>query len=738
MSTIKNGKRLDRDEVEIDFSSILHQLLEQKWLIIIITSICLGIGIYYSSKLIPEYQSDVLLQIEDSGGSGNGLMNSLSSGNIFFGYAQNNSTSVQKILIKSRYILDPVIQSLGLNIILNAQQTRFERLFKPTHATAKIKSFLVPKNQIDRSFTLVYDKNKDLKLYNNDDELMLQGKIGTRLTNKNNDIQLEIENINAAPGTKFTLINHSISKMVVSLGKRLKIEELGGSQQGTGLFSISLQDVDPKRATRIVNEVARVAQRKDAEKKSLEATKIMNFLFKQLPIVKESLSKAESAYNNYRRESGKFDLNMQTQALLQQIVSVDKQLNDLRMNETEMSVQYTSEHPTYIELQRRFKIIQKERDRLEQTIRTLPEAHQEMLNLMREVKTKRSIYTMILNKIQGLEIVKAGLVSNLKILSFANVPDSPMPLPKTKIYLGSLIIGFILSTLIIFGRKLLFPKIEDPHWTETQFNIPNLAIIPYSNEQFQATHDKNGTVRKIAPLLAQKSPRSLSVESLRSLRTSLQVNLSCSNNNIVSILGVSPGVGKSFVSSNLSYLLATAEKRVLLIDGDLRRGTAHRYFDVMPSPGFAELIQGTATTEQALKPTSHKNLTILPRGDYPSDPSELLSSESCKELLSNFSKQFDIVLIDTAPVLLVTDAVLLSGISATNYLVLGSKAHQPSDIEMVIKRLSAAWVTVHGSIFNFHNAASKRNSYYYKYYSYNYYYDDKPDTRKRRNKSLIT
>ncbi|TAL59043.1 MAG: polysaccharide biosynthesis tyrosine autokinase, partial [Legionella sp.] len=503
-----------------------------------------------------------------------------------------------------------------------------------------------------------------------------------------------------------------------------------------GIFDISVRHEDPALATRIANEIASVTVKKNAKKKSLEASKSLEFLHYQLPTVKQSLEVAEMKLNRYRAQSGKLDIKLQTENFLRQLAELDKKLAELRISKIDMLQRYTEEHPAFIALSRQIQEIKEDKKNLEYKLKTIPEADQIAVNLMLDAQIKTALYTALLNKIQELEVLKAGTISDVQILSSAKLPDEPLPSKKKLIYLGSILLGLIFSFMLIFVRKLLFIRITDPHWTEHHFNIMNLAIIPYSKEQHNNTFGL--TSKKALPLLAQINPRSLSIESLRSLRTSLQVSLTCASNNVISILGIAPGVGKTFVSTNLAYLLATTGKRVLIVDADLRRGTVHKYFNQTASLGFAELISGTKTISEVLKPSSHSNLTVLTRGDYPVDPSELLTSTRCKELIMDFSKQYDVVIIDTAPVLMVTDAVVVSAISATNYLVLGSNVHQPSEIEIVIKRLTNAGVLLNGSIFNFHNSASCKNSYYSKYYGYQSYYEDETEEKQKKKKRKIS
>ena len=442
-------------------------------------------------------------------------------------------------------------------------------------------------------------------------------------------------------------------------------------------------------------------------------------MYQQLPLAKYSLDKAETDLNHYRATSGKIDIKLQAQSLLTQLEDLDKQLGTLQVNKIDMSQRYTTSHPFLIALIHQTKDLKIKRQQLENLLKGLPASDQIAVNLMRDVDVKNSLYLILLNKIQELEFIKAGTISNVRTLSYAKLPDQPLPGRGKLIYSGSIILGLVFSFLIVFIRKLLSTQVGDPHWGERHFNLVNLAIIPYCKEQTINTKKYKSHSLDYIPLLAEINPRNLAIESLRSLRTNLQVTLISAPNNIVSILGISPGVGKTFISSNLAWLLAVAGKRVLLIDGDLRRGVLHKNFDLQSKPGLVDFLNNTASKEQVLKISSHPNLTILPRGSYIADPSELLTSTKFKEFIHASSQQFDIVLIDTAPILLVTDGALIASLSGTNYLLIGANAHHPIEIATVMKRLANAGVPVHGSIFNFFKAGSgerfhsKYNAYYY-------------------------
>lgn len=713
------GKNLvfSQDTTEIDLVAIINELWRKKWLILLVTTFFFSCGFFYSYQRSPQYQTDILLQI-GSNKQNNSALGGLTA-KLDLGNTSDNSAVTHSALIQSRFILEPVINKLGLDIKAFPKQSFFTQFFSSGKNKIKVARFQVSAPYVNQAFKLVVDKKNHILLYNEKGKLELQGNIGSKLTNQAKTIHLYIESINAPPGAQFTLIKQSGILIVKQLLRQLKIKDLGTKEE-TGVLQISLHGTNPHKLILILDAIAQQAQLKDAEKKSLEASKALQFLNQQLPQVKKSLAEAEEKLNAYREKSGKIDIKIQTQSLLTQLEELDKQLSTLRIKKIEMLQQYTIHHPYLVTLLQQTRALEKKRQDLEKKLKSLPASDQIAVNLMRDVKIKNSLYLILLNKVQELEFLKAGTVSNIRILSYAKLPNEPLPNRNGLIYAGSLLLGLAFSFLIIFTKKILSPQINDPYWIEQHFNLVNLCIIPFCKEQ--STHVKKLSKQPMGylPLLAQYNPKHVTIEALRSLRTSLQVSLNCATNNVISILGISPGVGKTFISTNLAWLLAVSGKRVLLIDGDLRRGIVHKKFHLETKPGLVDLINDQVTSVEVLKTTAHPNLTVLPRGSNILDPSELLMSDKFKEILHAFKTQFDLVIIDTAPVLQVTDGVLIARHSGTNYLVLGASAHEAKEVLMVIKRLQNANIQIHGSIYNYFKSASRD----LKYSRYNAYYEE--------------
>lgn len=714
------------EHAEIDLSALVNEFILNKWLILVVVLSTLALGAVYAYFQTSRYEADVLLQVESGKqmpGKG-GLVEQFALGGMGASSAQT-----QMALLKSRVVLEPVIQKLHLNIqVKKKYRFKGESLLHRGQVNKKeivVDLFNVPNQDLNKAYMLRVDNAQQVSLLNNKGQLIVQGMVGKKLSNDAYNIDLRVHAIHCAPGTQFSVSKRSTASVMQYLLKNLNTQEVGakGAQSGTGILNIKLVGDDPDLVVAILNQVAWSAQEQDATKRAGDASLKLGFLLKQLPITKKQLSTAEYNLNQYRAKSGKIDFKLQTQALLMHFTEVDKQLSKLHIKQLNMRQRYTNAHPMQIAINQQIRLLEEQRHQLELVLKKLPASDQIAVNLLRDVEVTKALYMILLQKIQELEVIKAGTVSNLHILSLAKMPEEPLPRKTSLILVGCLFLGLLLSALIIVSHRMFSSKIEDPDWSEQQCNIPNLATIPFCKEQ----KIYNLQAKNHLALVAHAFPKSLSIEALRSLRTSLQVSLFGAKNNIVSLLGIAPCVGKSFISSNLAYLLASSGKKVLLIDSDLRKGTIHKYMHLPSGPGLSEVLQGAVSIENALYTTRHDNLACMPRGGHPEDPSELLMGSQFKQLLEKMSKEYDIVLVDTAPILLVTDGVIVSSLAGTNYLILGSGLHQPAEVELALKRIYHSGGIVQGTIFNYMTSAVKRvktNKYVHHQKYASYYYDD--------------
>ncbi len=228
-------------------------------------------------------------------------------------------------------------------------------------------------------------------------------------------------------------------------------------------------------------------------------------------------------------------------------------------------------------------------------------------------------------------------------------------------------------------------------------------------------------------LIINKNPKSLFAESIRSIRTNLA--FASLDKDVKIIINTSPeaGDGKSFVTANLAIAYAQENKKVLLIDADLRRGKQHEIFEVMnvTSGGYSNLMlnyKDTISLDKYIFPTFDKNIDLLPTGPTPPNPVELLGSENNRRLLEKLKKRYDLIIMDCAPIIGLSDSLILATLSDINLITVSARKTKMENLERVKKLFDQNNLKINGVIFN--KAQVSGNGYYSYYYSSDYYVDN--------------
>ena len=707
------------DDEEINLGDLIGVLIENRWLIIAITALAMMIGAYKAYTATPIYRADGLLQVEEKT---SGLTN-LDVTSMLENYTPVNA---EIEILRSRSVLGDVVDNLKLDIsaypelsVMGAALAR--RKPASERPMIKVDSLDLPDPMRGNSLKLVPSGSNQYELYDADDTFLLRGTVGEVASHDmgaGQSLTLFVSVLQGEKDQVFWIQRRPRINSIQSLQGRLDVTERG---DWSGILSISIEGPDPISVRDQVNEIANVYVRQNVERKSAEAQKTLEFLDEQLPIVRQDMEAAELELNSYRLEKGSIDLPLETQSVLQTIVSIESQLNQLRQEREKVTLAFTTEHPTIIALDRQIEQLNQQINEMNEQVRELPVTQQELLRLIRDVEVNTALYTSLLDTSQELRVVKAGTIGNVRVIDYAVTPSSPIKPSRSRILLLAILLGGFVGVAVAFARKALKAGVEDPDLIEKQLNVPVYAIVQHSKRQVRIYKAMESKEKKRA-ILAVDSPNDPAIESLRNLRTALHFGMMNVKNNCIMIAGPSPEVGKSFVSINLAAVLAANDKKVLLIDGDLRRGHLHKYLGVEREDGLSEFISGEIPIGKVLHQTTVRGLTLIPTGTLPPNPAELLLHQRFTNCLSVLSPRYDHIIIDSPPILAVTDASIIGQMAGGTLMVLKAGEHPMREVEQAVKRLQQADVNLRGIVFNDIDVSSQR--YGAGRYSYQYKYEN--------------
>ncbi|CAM0997709.1 Polysaccharide biosynthesis tyrosine autokinase [Rhodanobacter sp. Root179] len=718
---------------EIDLGELLGTLVDHKWLILIVTGVFFVVSVAYALLATPIYQANAIVQVEQKVPSLPGLSDLTQT----LGASSSEATT-EIALITSRTVIGGAADNLHLAISVTPHHfplfgNFLARRYSPDKpgavappkfgmnsydwggAALDIFQLDVPARLQGKTLTLVAGNSGAFSLRDDDGNVLLNGQVGQPASG--HGVTIQVKALAANPGTCFDVVRQRDLAVITQLQQDINASEQG---KDSGILALTYNNADPALATNLLDQVSEIYVKQNVDRNSAEAANSLKFVKEQLPNVRRDLEKATAALNAFQTQAHSVDITMQTKGLLDQTVAIETSIQQLRMQQADIERRFTPEHPAYKALMQQIGQLQAQKDAMEKQVGELPDTQQELLRLTRDVQVSNETYTNLLNQAQQLDIARAGTVGNVRIIDKAAVDTShPVKPKKAIIVLGGTFLGGFLAVAFIFLRQMLNRGVEDPAAIE-QLGLPVYASIPLSEQEIAISvkdvhhHGSNGRQH----LLAVSAPADLATEALRSLRTSLHFARLEAKNNLLMISGSSPNAGKTFVSANLAAVIAQSGQRVLLIDADMRKGGQHKVMGGKPENGLSELITGQLELPAAIRPVQGvDSLHFIARGKVPPNPSELLMHANFTALLNKLMPIYDLIIVDTPPILAVTDAAVIGHHAGTSLLVVRFGLNQAREIALAKQRFQQNGVDIKGAIFN---AVERRAAGYYSYGYYEY------------------
>ncbi|MFD0795050.1 GumC family protein [Mucilaginibacter litoreus] len=501
--------------------------------------------------------------------------------------------------------------------------------------------------------------------------------------------------------------------------------------KNSNVLLLQQTDANPQFAADALNAIMKEYLAYDRERKTQSATQMINFIDDQLKFLSSEVSGSEKSISDFKKKNKLMEVSESAemaltkakelesqQALLKlQLLAIDqlkdqisKEKNNVTLNfniggdqidpaltaiitrldnlinqrlellktynATSQPIQdinrsilqaknaaLNSVNATYTNVKRSFDYLSAQLAAVNKQISVFPVAEREQISLRRDYEINEKVYSYLSEKKLSAQISRAGILPGATIIENAQPNFSPVSPDEHGIRRSAVILGLVAGLGLIILIRVLNPYIYDKETVESLTTIPIIGVIRKFPER---VNEDNSQV------LAISMPKSIFAESVRSVRTNLNFLASEKASKVICITSEVAGEGKSFVAVNLSSTLSLIDKRVVLIGADLRRSKLHQTFDVPNDAGLSTYLSRQSEVDDIILKSDQPNLDFIISGPVPPNPSELLHSERMKVLITELKERYDVIMIDTAPIGLVSDSIPLIRASDINIFVIRS------------------------------------------------------------------
>tara|TARA_B100000989_G_C19522466_1_gene464947 strand:- start:645 stop:2780 length:2136 start_codon:yes stop_codon:yes gene_type:complete len=683
---------------QINLGRLLRLILLQSKLIFGLTLLGLIIGISIFLISDKTYKISSLLQVY----SPNQQFDPRQSLNIDFFNAPETNLENLVTLYSSRTNMLGLVKGLNLNLKLQDLEEK-ENL--------SIKTFVLKKNEKNHqnSFLLEILQGDFFNLLDDEKNFILMGENGKKIKNDNFEIHLNFSNLNPGKLIKISYLNPSD---LYNLYKRkLKVKSLGNTSSywsQEGLLEVSLLAKDVNQGKLILNSANEIFIEDSIKVETEKARTSILFIDSQLESLEKILNLRKNELQSFKQENKSLNVNLEVESIISLIADVEKEINKVDLELSQAEINFTKDNPLYLNLKTQRNALDIQRLNIEQKIENLPVAQQEYIDLFRNLEVTEDLYSELVNRKLNFSIEEASSIGNIRIVDRAFVENLVSPKLSTTFLITMFF--FIIGILVAIFRGIFFISISNPAELKDAGLEQNIiGVIPNIDDVEKSEEDIK---------LEQAIETSiLNIETIVNSIPEIDSKKDCKK-----ILFTSPTAenGKSFISKNISEVLARIGHRVLLIDADLKRGTQHKLFskEAIKLETFENL---SLKNIESLKVKD--NLYVLPRLKKLKNTFEHLYGNSFLNKVTEFEDFFDYIIIDTAPALSVSDTGLLMTSSDLNFLIIRHQVSRINEIVQTMQIIDQIGRSFDGFIYNDYQKPKGYYGYYDLYgdYSYRYY-----------------
>jgi capsular exopolysaccharide synthesis family protein len=686
----------------LTIKDLLFKYLRFLPLFIISIALALLVAYIYLRYTTPIYASSGALIVKDDNGT------SANSGDRFQQlFVLDNSMNLKNEIeiIRSRPLLKRVVENLNLNLTYYVVgKIKESNIY--TACPFRVQALQIADSNISFTLHIKIENNKSFRL--NDDPKLLS--FGQTFENNNGIFKIIYNPVNSL-SNEYKVVWSPTESIVSVIAKNLTV----APGTSAGIIHIGLESDNPQLAADFITDLMKEYQVATREDKNETNRRMLDFIDTRMKGVEKELDSVTFRLLAYQRENNMINPEMQSGNYFSKLISTDegitaqlekdntadmldsylrneqnaytlvpstlglddgtlsvmvsaynvaqlerKSLIDANIPESNLRVKQKEDEIERLRINilesiknlRRFisttiSNLQRQNSKAQAQVKSLPIKEQNLLEIKTKQQTKQTVYNLLLEKREQTAISLAGTISNMKVIEEAHPNPLPIKPKPSTVYLISLVAGLALPALFVFGIEIFNDKVNSRHDIEKATSVAIVGEVGHSY-----LDDK---------MVVKPNNRSIVAEQFRIIRSNLQYVMTNTKKPVILVTSSFSGEGKSFISTNLGAVMALANKKTIILEFDIRKPKVLSHLGIPKKPGITNYLLGTVTLEQLPIPVpGYENLYVLACGPIPPNPSELLLEPKIAEIFAYLKENFDVIIVDSAPVGMVSDAMTLS------------------------------------------------------------------------------